>query len=189
MFLLSADKSKLTVLQKEIITSGAVNAHDVKFQFDSDWDGMSRWAVFRVGSLRKSIELDDANKCKVPWECLRENDIGQSIYAGVYGMEGDTPVLPTIWARLGEINEGTRLGDTVLPPTPSAAEQILAQVLAARDEVFAAIQANGGIIPEGGGTEAPPEEPPAEDNTGGEENGDVATDDEVNDALDDIFGN
>ena len=188
MFLLSADNSKLTVLQKELITSGAINVYDVKFQFDSDWDEMSRWAVFRVGSLSKCIELDDTNKCKIPWECLRENDIGKILYAGVYGMKGETITLPTIWARMGEIMEGAKLGDTVLPPTPSMAEQILHQVLAARDEVFAAISANGGIIPDSGGTD----EGGGSDegtNTEPEVDGDVATDEEVDDLLGDIFGN
>ena len=187
MFLLSADNSKLAVLQKELITSGAINAYDVKFQFDSDWDDMSRWAVFRVGSLSKSIELDDTNKCKIPWECLRENDIGKILYAGVYGMKGETITLPTIWARMGEIMEGAKLGDTILPPTPSMAEQILRQVLTARDEVFAAISANGGIIPDMGG----PDDGGDDENTGTdtEVDGDVATDEEVDDLLGDIFGN
>ena len=185
MFLLNADKNKLTVLQKEIITSGAVDVLKVKFQFGSDWAGMTRWAVFRVGSMRKCIELDDSNQCSIPWECLRENDIGSSLDAGVYGMIGENIVLPTIWAKLGTIMEGVKLGDAALPPTPGAAEQILAQILAARDEVFAAISANGGIIPDNGGTD----EGGGDESTDTETDGDVATDDEVNDALDDIFGN
>ena len=100
-----------------------------------------------------------------------------------------TVVLPTIWAGLGNLKEGCSLGSTALPATPSVAEQILAQVLAARDEVFEAIRANGGIVPDTGGDSG---EPGPEPDTGGTEEepggGDVATDDEVNDALDDIFG-
>ena len=42
MFYLSADKCKLSVLQKGIITSGSVNVFDVKFQFDSDWGDMDQ---------------------------------------------------------------------------------------------------------------------------------------------------
>ncbi len=180
-------KSKLTVLQKGIITSGSINVYEVKFQFDNDWDGLERIAVFRVGKKSVSITLDDTNTCKIPWECVCENDIGKEVQVGVYGMVDTTVVLPTVWAGLGNLKEGCRLGNTALPPTPSVAEQILAQVLAARDEVFDAIRANGGIVPDtGGGSEEP------EPDTGGPEekpgDGDVATDDEVNDALDGIFG-
>ena len=76
MFLLSASKSNLAVLQKDIITSGSVNVFEVKFQFDNSWDNLDRVAVFRVGKKSVSITLDDTNTCKIPWECVCENDIG-----------------------------------------------------------------------------------------------------------------
>ena len=103
-------------------------------------------------------------------------------------MVDTTVVLPTVWAGLGNLKEGCSLGSTALPATPSVAEQILAQVLSARDEVFAAIRANGGIVPDAGDDEKEPE--PDTGNPEGEPtgDGDVATDDEVNDALDGIFG-
>ena len=191
MFLLSADKSILNVLQKGTITSGSVNAYEVKFQFDSEWSGMERVAVFRVGKERVSVVLDDANMCKLPWECVRENYVGREVLAGVYGMIGETVVLPTIWCSLGNIKEGTQLGETALPPTPSAAEQILTQVLSARDEAIAArdaaILAAGGTIPDDGGSEEEPTNPaPGTDEDVPED--DVATDEEVDDAFDDIFG-
>lgn len=197
MFLLSADKSKLNVLQKEIITSGSVNVYDVKFQFGNEWDDMERVAVFRVGKERVSIVLDHTNMCKLPWECVRENYIGREILAGVCGMIGETIVLPTIWGSLGTIKEGTQLGEAALPPTPSAAEQLLTQVLAARDEAIAArdaaILAAGGTIPDNGGPEDEPNEPGTDPDTGADDEEDVsgdnvATDDEVDDAFDDIFG-
>ena len=190
MFLLSAGKSNLNVLQKGIITSGSINVYEVKFQFDNDWDGLDRIAVFRVGKKSVSITLDESNSCKIPWECVCENDIGKEVQVGVYGMLDTTVVLPTVWAGLGKIKEGVCLGNTALPPTPSIAEQILAQVLDARDEAIkarnAAILAAGGTIPDD-----PPDDttPDPEPDTGTEEeNGDVATDDEVSDALDGIFG-
>ena len=161
----------------------------MKFQFDNDWDGLERIAVFRVGKKSVSITLDDTNTCKIPWECVRENDIGKEVQVGVYGMVDTTVVLPTIWAGLGNLKEGCSLGSTALPATPSVAEQILAQVLAARDEVFDAIRANGGIVPDtGGGGGEPEPEPDIGDTEEKPSDGDVATDDEVNDALDDIFG-
>lgn len=193
MFYLSADKCKLSVLQKGIITSGSVNVFDVKFQFDSDWEGMEqRIAVFRVGSVRVSVVLDDTNQCKVPWECLRENDIGKELQIGVYGMIGETVILPTVWASLGNIKEGTRLGDSALPPSPSVAEQILAQMIAVRDEILAAMGGNPGDAGGNPGDAGGNEEEPGGDDPGTDsevpDNDEVASDDEVSDALDDIFG-
>ena len=161
----------------------------MKFQFDNDWDGLTRIAVFRVGKRSVSIPLDDTNACKIPWECVCENDIGKEVQVGVYGMVDTTVVLPTVWAGLGNLKEGCSLGNTALPATPTVAEQVLAQILAARDQVFEAIRLNGGIVPDIGddGTEVPePDNGNTEDEPAGD--GDVATDDEVNDALDGIFG-
>lgn len=192
MFILSAEKNKITVLQKVIITSGSVNIYDVKFQFDSEWDGMERVAVFRVGKEKVSVVLDDSNVCKLPWECVRDNYVGKEVLAGVYGMVGDNIVLPTIWGSLGVVKEGTELGETALSPTPSVAEQILAQCIAARDEMYAVIRANGGTVPDSGGSEdTSGDDTNSGGDTSGEDTGgdDVATDEEVNDALDDIFGN
>ena len=195
MFYLSADKSKLNVLEKGIITSGAINAYNAEFRFSPEWDGMERVAVFRVGAECVSRVLDKENKCKIPWECTRENDIGKELLVGVYGMIGTEVVLPTIWSSLGLIKEGTRLGETALPPTPSVAEQILAEILAARDSAISAAEraeAAAGIIP-------PPEDENPDDgetpDTGDDSpndtgtNDEIATDDEVNDTIDGIFGN
>ena len=210
MFILNADKSRLTVLQKGLITSGSVNVYDVKFQFSPEWDGMDRWAVFKIGSERVSCVLDDTNQCKLPWECVRDNDIGKEIQVGVYGMVGTAVVLPTIWSSLGKLREGTRLGDSALPPSPTVAEQLLAEILAARDAAIAAAEraeAAAGLVPpdEGGGNETPDpgtdnENPDSGDNenpgsdTGNDENPDsesgdnIVTDEEMNDEFDKIFG-
>ena len=200
MFHLSAEKSKLTVLEKGIITSGSVNAFDVLFRFDNDWDGMERIAVFRVGSERVSVVLNDTNQCKIPWECLRENDIGKELLVGVYGRVGENVVLPTLWASIGRIQEGTRLGDSALPPTPSATEQLLAEVIAARDAALEAAhraEVAAGIAEADPEPNPEPEPPPSEgegddSGSGSEDNGpgdgDIATDDEVNEELDGIFG-
>lgn len=196
MFHLSAEKSKLTVLEKGIITSGSVNVFDVLFRFDNDWDDMERIAVFRVGSERVSIVLDGTNQCKIPWECLRENDIGKELLVGVYGRIGEKVVLPTLWASIGRIQEGTRLGDSALPPTLSATEQLLAEVIAARDAALEAAhraEVAAGIAEADPEPEPPPGEGEGDDSGSGSENngtgdGDIATDEEVDEELDGIFG-
>lgn len=123
MFKLYANKVNLQRIDKELVTSGSVNAYDVFFQFSADWDGITRTAVFRAGDTQISILLDENNRCTIPWECLLE--ARRTLYAGVYGTKGEEVVLPTIWESLGNIEVGATLGNNAQPPTPNVYEQIL----------------------------------------------------------------
>lgn len=105
MFSLRAEKNVLNVLAREPITSGSVNVYDVAFQFSSDWEGLERTAVFRAGGVSHSVSPGESGLCQIPWEVLQA--AGVWLYAGVCGTRDQTVVLPTIWASLGIILEGT----------------------------------------------------------------------------------
>ena len=55
MFVVNAEKNKLTVCGREAITGGSVNTYVVRFVFDSAWDGMDRISnraridIYRIG--------------------------------------------------------------------------------------------------------------------------------------------
>lgn len=132
MFILYARKNKLSVTQAETITSGSVNAYRVRFQFNDDWDDLERVAVFRMQRTLVSVFLDESGECQIPWEVMQASSAKEQLYAGVYGLDGDEIVLPTMWASLGTIMEGTVLGPNAVPPTPSIADQFLADVSAER---------------------------------------------------------
>lgn len=124
MIELSAKKNALRVLKRELLTSGSVNVNEVQFQFDADWDGLNRTAVFQAGECIKPVILDDSNKCSIPWEVLQVPRV--ALYAGVYGTnEGGDVVLPTVWASLGEVKQGATCGEETQPPTPELYDQIL----------------------------------------------------------------
>lgn len=125
MFILYANKNKLTVRQRETVTSGSVNVYDVQFEFSPDWDGLTRTAVFNAGAETRSVRLDESGQCVIPWEVLTQH--GRQLVAGVYGTHGDDLVLPTIWASLGTILEGVPTDSAgTRPPTPDLWEQELA---------------------------------------------------------------
>lgn len=124
MFRLYADKNKLTLLEREPVTSGSVNVYTAAFEFSEDWDGLEKTAVFRAGKKSVSVLLDDSNKTVIPWEVLTTP--GERLEAGVYGKKGGETVLPTIWADLGYILTGAAPGDEARPPTPDLWEQELA---------------------------------------------------------------
>lgn len=109
----------------ELLTSGSVNVNQVKVEFSSDWAGMERVAVFRCGSASVSVLLDGQGQCPVPHEALEEP--GRTLYVGVYGRSGAVTVLPTVWASLGQVQEGAMLGGEARPPTPDLWRQELDQ--------------------------------------------------------------
>ena len=124
MFLLYADKNKLTVRQREPLTSGSVNVNAVKFEFSPDWEGLERTAVFRAADGEPvSVLLAAGDQCGIPWEVLSSH--GQRISAGVCGTRGAELVLPTVWADLGAVQEGACPGEPSRPPTPELWEQAL----------------------------------------------------------------
>ena len=125
MFLLKADKNKLILFRREPLASGSVNVNTIKFELSSDWNGLTRIAVFRNETETRSILLSDTNQCGFPREVL--SSAGQRVYAGVYGTNGQKIVLPTIWASLGVVLEGTAPGGELYPPTPELWEQELAK--------------------------------------------------------------
>ena len=126
MIILTASKSRLTASSQELLVEGAVNVNIVQFVFSSDWDGLTKTAVFQAGSYKYSVLLDGSNEVPIPWEALQNPR--RTLYAGVYGTNGESLVLPTIWASLGTIQEGANPGQDTQPPTPSVYEQILAEI-------------------------------------------------------------
>lgn len=125
MFLLYASKNKLTLRQKEIVTSGSVNVCTVRFEFDENWTGLTQKAVFRGSGKTISVLLDDSGECVIPWEVLTK--AGGKLFAGVYGRM-DKTVLPTVWTVLGTILEGvTNGGNEQPPPSPNVWEQLVQQ--------------------------------------------------------------
>lgn len=118
MFVLCADKNKLTVQEREPVTSGSVNVYPVRFTFSPDWDDLDKVAVFRAGGSSVSVPLPESGECQIPWDVLTE--ARAQLYAGVYGYQGGEIVLPTQWVYLGTILEGAARGETAKPPPGSS---------------------------------------------------------------------
>lgn len=170
MIKLYVNKNHLTVRERELLTSGSVNAYQVLFEFSPDWDGLERTAVFRSGKKSVSVLLGADGECKIPWEVLSFH--GQRIYAGVCGTRGGDLVLPTVWADLGAVQEGARPGEPSSPPTPELWEQALEKKgdalgyteagelgLYAGETLLSSVPVSGGgggVVPGPPGPEGPP---------------------------------
>lgn len=128
MFIVNCLKAKPTVKQSEpIITSGSLNAFSVHFVFNEDWDGMTKFATFRVkGEKPVEMLLDETDTCDIPWELLIEP--GPRIQVGAYGIRITDKKhirLPTIWVNMEEISEGVLYGVEGREPTPDIVDQLV----------------------------------------------------------------
>lgn len=115
MFVLYADKTQLSVREKEPVTSGSVNVYSVQFEFSEDWEGLERTAIFQAGCREKAVALT-GGACSVPAEVLPEP--GYYLMVGLCGKQGESTVLPTIWANLGLILAGAVTGGAPEPTPP-----------------------------------------------------------------------
>lgn len=125
-FVLFANKNQLSVRKREPITSGSVNVYEASFEFSDDWDGLKRFTTFRAGNIYRSIVLDTNNTCLIPWETMVIPNV--MLYVGVCGTKEEDIVLPTIWAKLGMILQGSETGTEILPPTPDIWQQMLDKI-------------------------------------------------------------
>lgn len=150
---LVCSKRNAILVDPEIITSGSVGM-PLSFEFSADWDGLSKTAVFSNGALTKDVILstNEANipheVCETPWRTLT---------VGVYGTNGGTIVIPTIYCVLGTVYPGADpSGDESTDPTLPVWAQLQAEI---EEKIGEApkngrqyARKNGGWVPvEGGG--------------------------------------
>ena len=108
------------------ITSGTVGL-PAEFTFDSQWEGLSKTAVFRGSHVIKNVE-SLGTETIVPWEVLEKP--GAWLSVGVYGTNEDgTVVIPTTWANVSPITIGVDPdGDPSTDPTLPVWQRLLDDV-------------------------------------------------------------
>nr|DAT99715.1 MAG TPA: collagen triple helix repeat protein [Caudoviricetes sp.] len=102
----------------ELLTAGMAKAVSVEFAFSSDWDGLTKTAVFTNG--RATIDVLpakwDGDTVTVPPEILTV--AGRYARVGVYGTNASGVVLPTVWVSLGKVQPAVDpSGDPSADPT------------------------------------------------------------------------
>ena len=87
----------------ELLTAGMAKAVTVQFVFSTEWDGLTKTAVFSAGRTTVDVleSAWDGNKVVVPHEILA--DAGPIARVGVYGANADGLILPTVWVTLGKV--------------------------------------------------------------------------------------
>ena len=148
MFLVAANTRQAIVGQKEWITTRS-SGIQVQFLFSSDWDGLSKFAVFRNAEIEESvipIALPASGLTELPAENCDAEYVDEKVYVGVYGTDGlGHIIIPTIWVSLGVLKEGAAYEGMDPPqPTPDMWAQILAIAQNAGAENAAAAEQSAG---------------------------------------------
>lgn len=102
----------------ELLTAGMAKAVTVEFVLSDDWSGLTKTAVFSAGRTTVDVleSAWDGNKVVVPHEILA--DAGPIARVGVYGVNADGLILPTVWVTLGKVMPAAEpSGDPGADPT------------------------------------------------------------------------
>ena len=103
-----------------VLTARSVETVTAYFDFDAEWDGYTKTAVFASGDTKRVL-LDRSNQCIVPWEVLTQPGMLQ---IGVVGTDGDK-ILPSVKALVC-VNEGIYTDGTIpSEPTPTEYAQLI----------------------------------------------------------------
>ncbi len=89
---LYANGNLLTLGSRPMTTSGSVDYDTCAFNFNSDWKGFARTAVFAIEDVCYAVELDDTGVCRIPKECLKKTGV---LKIGVVGENDDGVVIST----------------------------------------------------------------------------------------------
>lgn len=166
MIICEVNKNHLNIRTRELLTAGSQNVNTVEFRFNEAWDGLAKTATFKTSKKTISVLLS-TNTTAIPWEALA--DAGEILAVGVFGVSGETLVLPTVWGILGKVMDAAHLGDEEKEPTPDVYQKILDELNALERPIWDSVQnkpfttlgsglevdENGVLsVPEGGGGSA-----------------------------------
>jgi hypothetical protein len=137
LIICEVNKNHLNVRTRELLTAGSQNVNTVEFRFNAAWDGLAKTATFKTSKKTISVLLN-TNTTAIPWEALA--DAGEILAVGVFGVSGETIVLPTVWGILGKVMDAAHLGDEEKEPTPDVYQKILDELNALERPTWDAVQ-------------------------------------------------
>lgn len=137
MIICEVNKNHLNVRTRELLTAGSQNVNTVEFRFNAAWDGLTKTTTFKTSKKTISVLLG-TNTTEIPWEVLA--DAGEILAVGVFGVSGETIVLPTVWGILGKVMDAAHLGDEEKEPTPDVYQKILDELNALERPTWDSVQ-------------------------------------------------
>ncbi len=78
--------SRLFIVASSKLSQNSVNQNKVIFSFSSDWDNLTKLAIFKNGEVNKAVIIDN-DTAYIPWEVLSDSGV---LEIGVQGTDADT---------------------------------------------------------------------------------------------------
>lgn len=105
MFKVEINDNKAWCTEKERLTTGLVG-EPISFEFSSEWDELTVYAVFRAYDTQITVHVDDlTGEYEIPTEVLQRSNV--KLYVGFYGYDAiGNKVITSLYADLGMIHEG-----------------------------------------------------------------------------------
>lgn len=125
MIELYTDHTQLNKKSTDPIPSGIINALKIRVTFDSSYNDLIKFVVFKCGETTLA-SMGDTLEYNIPWEILVKQNEGKEILVGVYGSNGTDVILTTNYVSIGKLIKGCDIEDTFSePPSPSVVQFIL----------------------------------------------------------------
>lgn len=168
-------KETIAMTKDETLVEKSDEIYSVHFDFDETWDGFTKTALFKAGEYVKELALVD-DECDIPSECLEIP--GLMLKVLVRGVKGDEEI-STPWCNTSRILYDISI-DIPVPPTPPEPS----------DDEFSRLGNDFEAVLREEYTEEELEgrELPEVVNEVEELIGNTATDEEVEEVLDDVWG-
>lgn len=194
------------ITKDDTLRQNSSKTYWAEFNFDESWEGYSRTVIFEAGPANVVVVLkeysDKEDRCPIPKECLKYG--GVKLKIGIYGVKGEehkaivgyltSMIISDGGLNLGGTSSGTTIPDEVYSEIMAAIGDLSAAGFEGKTlaEVFREIKNSvcetatddeaRDALNTAFGTKTDPSELPEElpSNT--------ATDKEVSDVLDDVFG-
>ena len=106
------------MVEDDTLRQNSTKTYNVAFNFDSCWDGYSKTAIFEAGPASVIVALTE-DCCTIPAECLKHGSVNLQI--GIYGVKGKerkgtiwclaSMIIPDATLSIGGPSSGTPLPD------------------------------------------------------------------------------
>lgn len=141
MFQIQVNANKAWITQRETLTMYSTGNDTVQIDMDfgSEWDNLSKIAVFRAYDCQIDVAMTD-DTVEIPVNVLLKPNV--HLMLGIYGVNGTgTVVIPTVWADLGIIQPSPNPtdADNYGPPALDLYAQVAALAKAAQTAAETAV--------------------------------------------------
>lgn len=121
------------MIKDDTLRQNSKKAYEVVFNFDKSWDGFTKTAIFEAGPASVIVALTE-DRCTIPAECLKYGSVKLKI--GLYGVNGEKRKA-TLWCLTSMVVPDIGIGTGSSSP-PQRPDDVYTEIMAAIGDLSAA---------------------------------------------------